>query len=145
MRVPIVALVSMLIACSPAPTSPTAQRLEGAQPAISGDRLVESIGIETLGGVFLPLLRAGCELPCKETYSFSTAEDQQRSIDIRLYRGVVSSAEENHFLGRFSVTEISPAPRGVPNIDVTIEAKADGVYFSAHEQSNRGLRVTRIE
>jgi molecular chaperone DnaK len=108
--------------------------------------LEESIGIETLGGVFTPLLKKGCELPCEVTQVFSTADDGQGQITISLFQGasaIVSGAKK---LGTFRVSGISPAPRGTPQIAVSFVADTERVVLRAFDKENKNrLKWTRID
>ena len=97
--------------------------LERNSPAV-GDRgiLVEDIGLETFGGVFAPLLKTGCATPCKAAEILSTAQDNQSTFQINLFRGKGKLVSNNHPLGVCYVVNIPPAPRGLPQIEVTFEA-----------------------
>jgi molecular chaperone DnaK len=100
--------------------------VERDSPAVGGDgALVEDIGIETLGGVFTPLLKAGCPTPCRDTENFSTAQDNQNSIQVSLFRGLGSVVSKNHALGVCHVVGLPKVSRGMLQVFVTVEA-ADG-------------------
>ncbi|MCB1642729.1 MAG: Hsp70 family protein [Xanthomonadales bacterium] len=77
----------------------------------TGQALTEAIGLETLGGVFTPVLEAGCTLPCRSTQHFSTAVDDQTEIMLSLYRGVSERSSENDHLGRFVIRDIALCPK----------------------------------
>ena len=96
--------------------------VESNSPAAQGILLKESIGIETLGGVFTPLLNSGCNLPCEITQIFSTAEDNQNQIKLILYRGTKKLSSKNKLLGNLKITGIKPASRGKPKIQVKFRA-----------------------
>jgi molecular chaperone DnaK len=117
--------------------------VEPRTPAIRDGRLVEAIGIETLGGVFTPLLESGCAIPCETTKTFSTAADGQTEISVPLFRGKAELAAENHSLGRFAVIGIPGRPRGEPKVAITIRAESSGIVLLARELSGASLRIRR--
>lgn len=86
-----------------------------------------SLGIETLGGVFTPMIDRNTTIPTKKSQVFSTAEDNQTTVTIRVFQGERSIAEHNKLLGAFDLTSIAPAPRGVPQIEVTFDIDANGI------------------
>jgi molecular chaperone DnaK len=86
-----------------------------------------SLGIETLGGVFTKLIERNTTIPTKKSEVFSTASDSQPSVDIKIYQGERSMASDNRLLGVFQLTGIPPAPRGVPQIEVTFDIDANGI------------------
>ncbi len=86
-----------------------------------------SLGIETLGGVFTRLIPKDTTLPAKEKQVFSTAQDNQPAVSIKVYQGEREIASENKLLGNFDLTDIPPAPRGVPQIEVTFDIDANGI------------------
>jgi molecular chaperone DnaK len=93
-----------------------------------------SLGIETLGGVFTRLIERNTTIPCKKSQVFSTAQDNQPGVDIHVLQGERQFARDNKTLGRFSLTDIPPAPRGVPQIEVTFDIDANGiVHVSAKD------------
>ncbi|AGC69003.1 chaperone protein DnaK [Thermoclostridium stercorarium subsp. stercorarium DSM 8532] len=93
-----------------------------------------SLGIETLGGVFTKLIERNTTIPTKKSQIFTTAADGQTSVDIRVYQGEREIAAENKLLGNFQLTGIPPAPRGVPQIEVTFDIDANGiVHVSAKD------------
>ena len=98
--------------------------------------LAEDLGIETLGGVFTPMLKQGTPVPCDYKEVFSTAEDNQSAVSIRLAQGSDATASANRPLGTFDLAGIPPSPRGVPQIEVTIRVDAEGaVSVTAHDQA----------
>jgi molecular chaperone DnaK len=117
--------------------------VEANSPALSEQQLVEPVGIETLGGVFTPLLEAGCGLPCETRQTFSTAEDNQSEISITLFRGNAARVVENTRLGRFLIQEIPPASRGQPQIVVTIRAEQTAIVLLARDAAGRTLTLVR--
>ena len=93
-----------------------------------------SLGIETLGGVFTKLIERNTPIPVKQTQVFSTAADGQTSVDVHVLQGEREMAAYNKTLGRFQLTGIAPAPRGVPQIEVTFDIDANGiVHVSAKD------------
>jgi len=86
-----------------------------------------SLGIETLGGVMTVLIKRNTPIPCKETKVFTTAADNQPAVDIHVLQGERPMAKDNVTLGRFQLTGIPPAPRGVPQIEVTFDIDRNGI------------------
>lgn len=120
--------------------------VERGDAAVSPDgTLRESIGIETLGGVFTPLLSKGCSVPCSLSRNFSTAEDGQSQILLHLFRGDAVLASSTHSLGIFQITGISPMPRGEPIIRVEVKADTAGITLSAADHDGRSrLSIARV-
>ncbi|NLH30832.1 MAG: molecular chaperone DnaK [Firmicutes bacterium] len=86
-----------------------------------------SLGIETLGGVMTTLIKRNTPIPCRETKVFTTAADNQPAVDIHVLQGERPMAKDNVTLGRFQLTGIPPAPRGVPQIEVTFDIDRNGI------------------
>jgi molecular chaperone DnaK len=86
-----------------------------------------SLGIETLGGVFTKLIERNTTIPTRKSEVFSTASDNQTSVEIKVYQGERSMARDNRMLGVFQLVGIPPAPRGVPQVEVTFDIDANGI------------------
>lgn len=105
-----------------------------------------SLGIETMGGVFTKLIEANTTIPTKKSEVFSTASDNQPSVDIHVLQGERSMATDNKTLGRFQLTDIPPAPRGVPQIEVTFDIDANGIMnISAKDKGTGKEQSIKIE
>src|SRR5206468_6296437 len=86
-----------------------------------------SLGIETLGGVFTRMIDRNTTIPTKKSQVFSTAEDNQNAVTIRVFQGEREMAGDNKLLGQFDLVGIPPAQRGVPQIEVTFDIDANGI------------------
>ena len=105
-----------------------------------------SLGIETLGGVFTRLIDRNTTIPTKKSQVFSTAEDNQAAVTIRVAQGEREMAADNKLLGQFDLTSIPPAPRGVPQIEVTFDIDANGlVNVSAKDKATGKEQSIRIQ
>ncbi len=105
-----------------------------------------SLGIETMGGVFTKLIEANTTIPTKKSETFSTAADNQPSVEIHVLQGERSMAGDNKTIGRFHLDGIPPAPRGVPKIEVTFDIDANGILnVSAKDQNTGKEQSIRIE
>src|SRR5690554_3710668 len=95
-----------------------------------------TLGIETMGGVATPLIEKNTTIPTKKSQVFSTAEDNQTAVTIHVVQGERKQAAQNKSLGRFDLTDIPPAPRGVPQIEVTFDIDANGIlHVSAKDKA----------
>jgi molecular chaperone DnaK len=86
-----------------------------------------SLGIETLGGVFTKLIERNTTIPTRKSEVFSTAADSQTSVEIKVYQGERAMARDNRLLGVFQLVGIPPAPRGIPQVEVTFDIDANGI------------------
>ncbi|RZB13141.1 molecular chaperone DnaK [Ehrlichia minasensis] len=105
-----------------------------------------SLGIETLGGVFTPLIERNTTIPTKKSQVFSTAEDGQTAVTIKVYQGERKMAADNKLLGQFSLEGIPSAPRGMPQIEVTFDIDANGiVHVSAKDKASGKEQAIKIQ
>ncbi len=103
-----------------------------------------SLGIETLGGVMTKLIQKNTTIPTKETQTFSTADDNQTAVTVHVLQGERDMAQHNKSLGRFDLTDIPTAPRGVPQIEVTFDIDANGIMHVSAKDKATG-KENRIE
>ena len=105
-----------------------------------------SLGIETLGGVFTKLIESNTTIPSKKSETFSTAADSQPSVEIHVLQGERPMAKDNRTIGRFHLDGIPPAPRGIPQIEVTFDIDANGIlHVSAKDKGTGKEQKIRIE
>ena len=140
----IVALSLLAFGCQPQSRAPLV--VEDSTPIVGAGRTTaEALGIETLGGVFTPLIKTGTTVPCSLTEVFSTAADGQSQIMVTPFRGTNQMAASNHALGRFQIVGIPSAPRGTPQVEVTFRITERQISLSARDLTHKtDLEIQRV-
>lgn len=119
---------------------------EGSTDILLVDVCPISLGIETMGGVFTKLIEANTTIPCTKEQTFSTASDNQTTVTIHVLQGERPMAHDNKSLGQFNLDGIMPAPRGIPQIDVSFDLDANGILkVSAKDKATGKEQSIRIE
>ena len=97
-----------------------------------------TLGIETLGGVSTPLIEKNTTIPTQKSQTFSTAEDNQTAVTVHVIQGERTQASQNKSLGQFNLTDIPPAQRGTPQIEVSFDLDANGILNVSAKDKNTG-------
>ncbi len=139
-------VIALAVACLAASARGTPVIVEAGSPAIGADgRLVEAVELETLGGVFTPVLERGCRVPCSSAQVFTTAADRQQQITISVFRGSAGMVSGATPLGRFRVEGIPPLSRGEPQVTIVFGAEGKDLTLQARDaKTGRPYRINRV-
>ena len=98
------------------------------------------MGLETLGGIFSPIIKRNATIPTKKTQTFTTSEDNQKSVKIKVFQGEREIAAQNHYLGEFELDNLPPGPRGSLKIDISFEVDENGLIHVKAVDQDTGIQ-----
>jgi hypothetical protein len=118
--------------------------VESSTPAVAENRLTENVGIDSIGGTFVSLLKAGCELPCMATETFTTGVNRRTWIALDLFRGMAPRSTDNHHLGAYKITGLPRKPRGQVLLEITVTVTTSEIVLHARERSGSNVSITKL-
>jgi hypothetical protein len=125
-----------------APTTGAAEPLAPVRVPVNGGKTAADLGIETKGGTFTPLINRGTALPATHSEIFTTAEDNQPTIEVDVFQGTSDRVAEAQHVGRYELRIPKPAPKGTPQISVTFRIDVSGAFLLTATDSASGASVT---